>query len=101
MHGAHTWGTQQNTWPVSRIGLKKNKLMLIHSYSRSFAEVIKEILGRTSASTCSYAGTDRLNLDLFPELLVNASTLDNAQRNIKTFHKKQIVFADLDRKTLC
>lgn len=96
----HAWGIQQNIWPVSRTGLKKNKLVLIQSYSKSFAEVTKGIVGRTSASACSYTGTDRLDLGLFPELLVNASTLDNPLRNIKTFHKKQIVFADLDRKIL-
>lgn len=51
-------------------------------------------------SICSCTSIDHFNLGLFPELSVDASTLDKFQRNMKTFHKKQIVLADLDRKTL-
>lgn len=90
----HAWDIQQNTWPVGRTGLKKNKLILIQSHSRSFAKVTKGILGRTSASACSYAGTDHLDPGLFPELLVNASTFDNTQRNIKMLHRKQIAYTE-------
>jgi len=97
----NTWGIQQNVWPISRTGLEKNKLVLTQPYSRSFPALTKGILGRRSASTHSYTGTDRLDLGLFPELPVNASAFDNAQRNVKVFHKKQIVLADLDRKILC
>lgn len=47
----HAKGIQPNIWPVSRISLEKNKLMLIQLYSRSFAEVTKSA-PREDGSKC-------------------------------------------------
>lgn len=54
-----------------------------------------------AASACSYTGTDCLDTGPFPEITVKTSAPGKAQRNTETFHGKQIVFADLDRKILC